>query len=83
MCYRVIRTKVYGLMKHFKTCQNKQLQDLNARLKVVISSDVRAKIESESLQAYQNGIETCGFLLGNIKNEIMWLVDATGPGTNP
>jgi molybdopterin/thiamine biosynthesis adenylyltransferase/proteasome lid subunit RPN8/RPN11 len=83
MCYRAIRTKVYGLMKHFKTCQNKQPQDLNARLKVVISSDIRAKIESEALQAYQNGIETCGFLLGNIKNEIMWLVDATGPGTNP
>ncbi len=51
--------------------------------KVLLNSDARAKIKSESLQAYQNHMETCGFLLGKRKGGIIWVTDTTGPGKNP
>lgn len=80
------KTVIYimKLLKHFGGCNTQQPSTLeHGEQKVLLSSDVRAKIKSESLQAYQNRIETCGFLLGNSKNGAIRVTNATGPGKNP
>ena len=60
-----------------------QARGADGQAGITLRPNVEAKIRSESLQAYQNELETCGFLLGKVTNEETYIEDATGPGAEP
>lgn len=84
MCFKKTAAYITKLAKHFWGCDNQQLStDKRGGQKVLLSSHIVDKIKSESLLTYQNGRETCGFLLGIAKRGSIWVTEVTGPGKNP
>jgi molybdopterin/thiamine biosynthesis adenylyltransferase/proteasome lid subunit RPN8/RPN11 len=72
------------LLERFRGYRNRQPVESELREPtVLLSSDSRDKIKSESLETYRNRKENCGFLLGKRKGGTVWVTDATGPGKKP
>lgn len=84
MCFKKTAAYITKPAKHFWGCNNQKLStDKRGEQKVLLSSHIVDKIKSESLLTYQNGRETCGFLLGIVKRGSIWVTEVTGPGKNP
>jgi molybdopterin/thiamine biosynthesis adenylyltransferase len=84
MCFNKTRTLIAKLVIRPKHYDDKQHSESEQRERtVLLSCNVRDKIKSEADQAYQNGVETCGFLIGKSTGGAICISDATGPGKNP
>lgn len=71
----------YPFKRKRKDSKQTQLGDCNRPGVVIFNYNMEEKIRVDSLEAFKQGIETCGFLLGNIKDNQIIITDTTGPGT--
>jgi len=50
---------------------------------IILDNAAEDNIRAESIKAYTQNLETCGFLIGDIRDNQILITDSTGPGIRP